>query len=85
MGGPYQQLHQLKNVRARATPTQEIESSPLRGSLFRQHRETVEQMLVRKLRQKYIDGNPAFSNGLDDANSSISTIKSKVASYKLRP
>ena len=50
MAGPHQQLHYLKNIRSRATPTAEMEGSPLRGSLFRQHRETVEQMLVRKLR-----------------------------------
>lgn len=35
-------------------------NSPAR-SLFKQNKETLDQMLVRKLRQKYIDDNPVFS------------------------
>lgn len=32
--------------------------------LFQQNKETLEQMLVRKLRQKYVDGNEVFSDKL---------------------
>ena len=53
--GP-QQLQYARMAKARATPTNDnadmssVGGSPGRGSLFRTHRETVEQMLIRKLR-----------------------------------
>jgi len=81
-----QQLQPVRMMRARATPTldQNADSvsiergSPPRASLFKQHRETLEKMLSRKLRSKYIDGNPVFSHvGTDDASTSLSTIKQK--------
>ena len=41
-------------------------SSP-KGNLFLQNKETLEMMLVRKLRSKYIENNSAFATAVEEA------------------
>ena len=43
-----------------ASPDSQRNVSP-KGNLFKKNKESLEGMLVRKLKQKYIDSNPAFA------------------------
>ena len=50
-----------------------MNSSP-KGNLFKQNKETLEVMLTRKLKQKYVNFNPAFATVQDESMSTCNLL-----------